>query len=109
LDRKTLQKGETAYLAGEWGPAWLVERGSLEAKDDDGFLALLDEGSIAGAAGLVGKPYQSTATAAVDDTLLVRLDAEGLVKRAAEYPVETQQTIQKLLSLVWHYIDNKAL
>lgn len=109
MDTKTLQKGESAYIMGEQGPAWLVDRGSLEAGDNDGFLALLDEGSIAGAAGLVGKPYQSTAIATVDDTVLVRLDAEGLVRRAVEAPAETEETIRKLLSLIWHYVENKAI
>ena len=109
MDTKILQKGETAYVRGERGPAWLVERGSLEAKDNEGFLALLDEGSIAGVAGLVGKPYHSTAIANVDNTVLICLDAEGLIRRAAEAPVETEQTIRKLLSLIWHYVENKAI
>jgi CRP-like cAMP-binding protein len=109
MDTRILQRGESAYATGKKGPAWLVERGSLEVEDNEGHIALLDEGSIAGAAGLVGKPYLSTATASVDNTVLVRLDAEGLVRRAAENPHETEQTIKKLLSLVWHYLDNKAL
>lgn len=107
MHRRVLRRGERAFTIGESGPAWLIESGSIEATDNDGFLALLEEGSIAGSSGLVGKPYQSSGTATMDDTRLIALDTDALVKRVGDDPLEGERIIRRLLDLLWNYIDNK--